>query len=120
MELQSLPTRRLRRPDTESGQRAPMTGHSESTRTPSRDPVPEHGTKPAKAPKKPPSPWIDLSLSLACYTSFQILLAISLGGAPSLSVFSDVVFIASVGVVAWKFLIDIALAWNELKNEYIS
>ena len=114
IELESLPTSRLRRPDTETGQRAPMTGHSELTRTQSRDPVPENGTKSAKAPEKPPNPWRELVVSLACYTGFQTLLAMSLGGVPWLHDFSGTIIVLSVGVFAWRFGLEIGMAWQEL------
>ena len=119
IELQSLPTSRLRRPDTETGQRAPVTGHSDLSRTPSSDPVPANVAKPAEAPKKPSSPWRDLLVLLACYTIFQILLAMSLGGVLWLNDFSITLIIVSAVRIAWGILVDALLARKILKNRYM-
>ena len=77
--FQTLPTNRLRRPDTETGQRALMTGHCESTRTSSRNPVPENGDKPAKPPKKPRIPWRAFTVVVAGYITLLTILAIIFG-----------------------------------------
>ena len=112
VELQDLPAGRLRRPDTETGQRA-MTVHSESTRTPSRNPVPENGINPAKAPKKPPIPWRGFTIAVSCYTIFQALLAISLGGVPALQVFSTYIIIGSVVATVVGIVFSIAIGVRE-------
>ena len=80
IEFQSLPTNRLRRPDTETGQRAPMTGHSESTSTPSRNIMPECGIQQAKSPKKPLSAWRQFILFVSYFIVWQTVFAVGLGG----------------------------------------
>ena len=75
IEFQSLPTSRLRRPDTETGQRVPMTSHSESTRFPSRNPMPESEIQPAKK-----SVWKTFSIRLVFITALQTEFAIGMGG----------------------------------------
>ena len=112
VELQDLPPRRLRRPDTETGQRA-MTVHSESTRTPSINPVPENAIDPAKAPKQPPIPWRGFTIAVFCYTIFQALLAISLGGVPALQVFSTYIIIGSVVATVVGIVFSIAIGVRE-------
>ena len=81
-ELQNLPTGRLRRPDTETGQRASMTGHTPLAGTPYRDAAPDNATQSAKATEIPWSLWGNFIFVVVCYASFQTLIAVILGGAP--------------------------------------
>ena len=113
IELQDLPARRIRRPDTETGQRALMAIYSDSTRTRSRTPEPENSNNPPKAPKKPPSPWKHFTLAVACYIIFQVLLAISLAGVPELSVFSAYIIIGTVIVAVLGIGFSIAIGLKE-------
>ena len=94
-ELQNLPTGRLRRPDTETGQRASVTAHTPLAGTPYRDPTPDNGTQSAKVTEKPPSPWGGFIFVVVCYTSFQTLIAVTLGGAPLPWIFRLLVIIES-------------------------
>ena len=99
IELQNLPIGRLRRPDTETGLRAPMTYLSELARSPSRSPVPEIGPQPEQATKKPPSPWSDLTCLVAGIMILQIILAVVLGSATVLgtpSIFDSIVIFGYV------------------------
>ena len=77
IELHGLPTGRLRRPDTETGQRASLTVHSGSTRIPSRYPGPEHGIQMAETSY--PEPWRVLTGLVAFNTILQTVLAIAVG-----------------------------------------
>ena len=54
--LQNLPTGRLRRPDTETGLRGPMTNLSELATNPSNSPVSDIRYQPEQATKKPKRP----------------------------------------------------------------
>ena len=81
--LQNLPTGQIRRTDTETGQRAPITGCSQLAGTPYRDPAPENGTRLTKATEKLWSPWKCFTIMVICYTSVQTLAAIILGGVPA-------------------------------------
>lgn len=71
IELQDLPTRPLRRPDTETGQSALTTGHT---------PAPENGNQPARATEK--TPWTIFIFQLVGYAILQTLIAVVFGGAP--------------------------------------
>ena len=115
VELHDLPARRIRRPDTETGQRALMAIHSDSTRPrpPSRNPEPENRNKPARVPKKAPTPWRRFTLAVACYIIFQALLAISLAGVPELAVFSAYIIIGTVVVAVAAIGFSIAIGLKE-------
>ena len=113
VELQDLPARRIRRPDTETGERALMAIHNDSTRPPSRNTEPESRNNPAKVPKKPPIPWRRFTFAIGCYIIFQTLLAISLAGVPGLFVFSEYIIIGTVVVAGLGIGFGIA---TELKE----
>ena len=113
IELQDLPAGRIRRPDTETGQRALMAIHNDSTRPPSRNPEPENRNNPAKVPKTPPIPWRRFTLAVGCYIIFQALLAISLAGVPELAVFSAYIIIGTVVVAVAAIGFSIAIGLKE-------
>ncbi len=115
IELHSLPTGRLRRPDTETGQRAPMTVHSDLTWIPSRYPGPENGIQLAKAL----IPWRSLTLWVACNTILQTLFAIALGGVGGLlPSFNGVIIVLGVVIAIISTVFDIIQAVAESRLPY--
>ena len=82
IELQHLPTDRLRRPDTETGLRAPTTNLSELATNPSRNPVSEIRNQPEKTTKKPPTLSRRFIGRGAVVMIYLTAFAIFLGGTP--------------------------------------
>ena len=116
IELQNLPTGRLRRPDTETGLRAPTTDPSQLARSPSRSPVPEIGIQPEQTTKKPPSLWKTLTPQVAFIMIGQILLAIALGGVSGgglLSILSCFVILMYMTLFSGLIISEIV---NKLRN----
>ena len=118
LEVQNLPTGRIRRPDTETGLRAHPTDPNELARSPVRNPVPETGIQTDRTSKKPSSPWNELTALIAFIIIIRTPLAIVFGGVGNMGdQFAEVLFsVYSGGVfVIYISVTVVSLAWTVYK-----
>ena len=117
IELPDLPAGRLRRPDTETGQRAPTRVHGELAMIPSRSPEPESRVQLALSPKKPPRLWNEFTFLVLYITVFQTMLAYILGGLGGFqSLFSEVIlgiyFFVAIGNIVHSIYLGLKGSGN--------
>ena len=117
IELQELPAHQLRRPDTETGQKAPMRGDSGLASVVSRSPVPKNRVQQEKG-SKPQSPWAVFTILVFYVILLQTLLAVILGGvAASLFTFALIIMSIYAGTVGFTVFNDILLGLQESRNQ---
>ena len=120
IELQELPAHQLRRPDTETGQRAPMRGDNGLARVASRSPVAKNRNQQEKGSKLQ-SPWVVLAFLVFGVILVQTLLAVILGGvADSLYVFALIVMSIYASTIVANNYYNIVLGLRESRNQQLS
>ena len=117
IELQELPAQQLRRPDTETGQRAPMRGDNGLASIVSRSPVPKNRAQQEKDSKLQ-SLWSHFAILVFYIILVETLLAVILGGvADTLYIFAIIVLATYANTVVLNICYNIILGLREARNE---